>query len=50
MMDLRRYPVFLLQVRDEYIKWLTCTCGQDIIVVSLWKFTQPSRRVEGYMI
>lgn len=34
--------VFLfLQVRDEYIKWLTCTCGKDVVVVSVWKFRQP---------
>ncbi|CAG04105.1 unnamed protein product, partial [Tetraodon nigroviridis] len=26
------------EVRDEYIKWLTCTCGKDILAVSLWKF------------
>lgn len=30
----------LLQVRDEYIKWLTCTCGKDLTVVSLWKLKQ----------
>lgn len=41
---------FLLQVRDEYIKWLTCTCGKDIIVVSLWEFRQPSHRLERYVI
>lgn len=36
----------MLQVRDEYIKWLTCTCGKDITVVSPWKRIQSPYGVQ----
>uniref|UniRef100_A0A3B5KG55 Adhesion G protein-coupled receptor E8 n=1 Tax=Takifugu rubripes TaxID=31033 RepID=A0A3B5KG55_TAKRU len=34
------------EVRDEYIKWLTCTCGKDITVVSPWKLKQSPYGVQ----